>query len=675
MPHLTRNPSLPPRRAVSHGGIRRLVSERAGARALLPAVLCVLLCSLLAVTLTGCGELVERAKPKPKLDALNARNFTLDVEPIMRGTVASETVVTGFAPTVVRGYGLVVGLNGNGSRLMPADVRAHILREMTRRGVGNPTMAMPELSPEKLLDTEDCAVVIVEGVIPPGGPKGTKFDVRVFAVPGSGTTSLEGGRLWTTDLRPGPLVTGNRQARILAEAGGDIFINPFVEPNATRKDTVNRLSGRILDGGSVNNDMLLRLRMATTSHARASTIQSAVNSQFPREPGQRDDTARGRSGDAIDITVPPSYHDRPADFVQLVQHTPMLVEAPEQTAMYVRRALLATPGMAEAASWRWRSIGKKAVPMFQDLYSYPEEQVRLAALVAGANLDDPMTVPPLLEVAAPPSKGGSTDTDNRLTAIALLARMGMNPAIDLGLRALLDDEDVDIRLAAFDALELRGDPSLSQLTVDSKFDLITVPSSKPMLYVAQTGRPKVVVFGDVALAESMTFQAWSNRLMMKSDPGDPLIQVFWRPSPDAPAEIKRVSAQIPEFIPFLGHQTTIERPAPGLGLTYSETIGALHQLWRKGYMGRTDFKAEQDRILAAIIRSQKPEEVLERPEFDDLGDTVESGAAVRTTAPTDPLAESDLASISPNSADAPVGGASGATVIERSAIQRDTVPR
>ena len=620
--------------------------------------------------LAGCGEIVERATPKPKLDSLSTRNFTLDVEPIMRGTVASETVVTGFAPTVVRGYGLVVGLKGNGSRLMPAEVRSHMLEEMRRRGVGNPTMNMPELSPERMLDTEDCAVVVVEGVIPPGAPKGTAFDVRVFSPQGMGTTSLEGGRLWSTDLRPGPLVTGNRQAKILAQASGDIFINPFVEPSATRRDAVNRLSGRILNGGSVNNDMLLRLRMATTSHSRATTIQSAINSLFPQEVGQRDDTARGRSGDAIDITVPPSWHTRPDEFVELVQHTPMLVEAPEQTAMYVRRALLAAPGMAEAAAWRWRAIGRKAVPMFQDLYTYPEEQVRMAALVAGANLNDPMTVQPLLEMAA---NTQASESKNRLTAIDLLSHMGMNPAIDLGLRPLLDDADVDIRLSVFDALLLRRDPTVSTLNVDGKFDLMTVPSTRPLIYIAQTGQPKIVLFGEkVNLADSMTFAAWSNRLMMKSDPGDEKIQVFWRPSEGAAHEIKRVNHDLADIVPFLGHQRTIEQPAEGLGLSYSETIGALHQLWRQGYLGKTDFKAEQDRILAAIVRSQKPDEVLERPEFDDLGDTVESGSGSGTTAPIDPLAESDLARISP---DAPVSGASGSTVIERSGIQRDTVPR
>ncbi len=627
-------------------------------RFLLAAVLALLLAGL-AIGLAGCGEIVERATPKPKMDKLNQRNFELDVEPILRGTVASETIVTGFSPTVVRGYGLVVGLHGTGSRLMPADVRAHMLQEMAKRGVGNPSMGS-DVTPEKMLDSENCAVVVVEGVIPPGAPKDSLFDVRVFAVPGSGTTSLEDGKLWSTDLRPGPLVTGNRQARPLAVAHGDIFLNPFVEPKSTQRDAVNRLSGRILDGGTVDHDMLLRLRLATTSHSRASTIQSAINSMYPKESGQKEDTAHGRSGDAIDITVPPSFHDDPETFVQLVQHTPLLVEAPEQTALYVRRALLATPGMAEAASWRWRAIGKKAIPMIQDLYAYPEEQVRMAALVAGASLDDALTVTPLLDMAK------SGEQKNRLLAIELLGKMGVNPAIDLGLRPLLDDADVDIRLGAFDALDQRRDPLIQRMVVDEKFEFLLVPSKEPMIYIAQTGRPKVVVFGqEVSVERPVTFQAWSNRLMMKANVGDSQLQVFWRPTSEAPAENKTVNPELIAFIPFLGHQTTIERPMPGLGLSYSETIGALHQLWRQGYL-KCDFKAEQDRILAAIIRSQKPDEAIERPEFDSLEETTTAGDKP-STAPT-----SDLAHIN---ADTPVPGASGATVVERTGIQRDTVPR
>ena len=54
----------------------------------------------------------------------------------------------------------------------------------------------------------------------------------------------------------------------------------------------------------------------------------------------------------------------------------------------------------------------------------------------------------------------------------------------------------------------------------------------------------------------------------------------------------------------------------GLVLQYGEVIGALHQLWSKGYI-KCDFKAEQDRILAAILANQTEQERVRRPEFDD----------------------------------------------------------
>ena len=72
-----------------------------------------------------------------------------------------------------------------------------------------------------------------------------------------------------------------------------------------------------------------------------------------------------------------------------------------------------------------------------------------------------------------------------------------------------------------------------------------------------------------------------------------------------------------DFLQFLGHTTTVEKPAPGLGLSYSETVGALHQIWRQKYI-QADFKAEQDRILAAILIQQQESITVERPEFEEL---------------------------------------------------------
>jgi hypothetical protein len=612
--------------------------------------------ALLALGIVGgCGEMVEKVPERPKQDRVDATNFVIDVDPMMRGTVASETAVDGLRPVVVRGYGLVVGLKETGGRLMPAEVRAAMIQELARRGIGNPATSPEGWTPELLLNDPNTAVVVVEGVIPPGATKDTKFDLRVSALPGTDVTSLEGGRLYTCDLRPGPLLVGSRQAKIIAEAKGNVFINPFAEPGATRKDAVNRLVGRILDGGRVTDDLPIKLKLATSSHTRSRTIQGAINSSFPREPRQKDETAHGEGADSIDLTVPPSYEGRTEDFIQLVRHLPLEVTATEPTALAVRNALIANPGSATAARWRFQALGKRAIPIIQDLYDYGEENPRMAALEAGAALDDALVVQPLLAMA----KEGSLE--NRIKALELLGKMGFNPDIDVGIRPLLDDKDVDVRLAAYEALVKRKDPTLGLLNIDDKFDVVLVPSGIPMLYVVQSGRPTIAVFGnELAIERPLTFFGWSNRLMVKADSGDDQLQVFYRPSPEARAENLLADPRLSEFIPFLGHKTTIEKPFPGIGLSYGETIGALHQMWRAGYL-KADFKAEQDRVLAAIIRSQREDDMVIRPDFEPEAETGPDGSAPAEQMP------SDLATIQPPPAPtAPV---------EVPAEGRDTVPR
>ena len=66
---------------------------------------------------------------------------------------------------------------------------------------------------------------------------------------------------------------------------------------------------------------------------------------------------------------------------------------------------------------------------------------------------------------------------------------------------------------------------------------------------------------------------------------------------------------------FLAHESTPEAPAPGLDLSYSKTISALHALWRQEYI-EADFKVEQDRLLAAIQRLTSETSFVRRPDFE-----------------------------------------------------------
>lgn len=604
--------------------------------------------------------MVERASPnleKASVDRSAVKVESMDIDPIMRGTVASETGLVGFDPVVVRGYGIVVGLRETGSRQMPSDVRAFLTQELSKRGFGSGQPGAPKISPQDLLNSADTAVVVVEGVIPPGAPKGSKFDVRVTTAPGTSTSSLEGGRLLIADLRPGPLFTGSRQPFPLAEGAGPVVINPFVEPNATQRDSINRTSGRVLDGGLVNKDMPLKLRLMTPSHSRAETIQNTINTLFPREPRQKEETAHGRSAETIDLSVPPSFRKRTGEFAELIRHTPLNVENPEQTAMAIRRSLLANPGAAGAASWRWQALGKRALPMIQDLYEYPEEQPRYAALNAGSKLDDQMAVPPLLELARK-----SESLTIRTEAIKLLGRMGTNAEIELGLRELLDDPDVEIRLSAFEALDRRRDPHIIGMEMGRKFVLNVVPSKYRMIYVSQSGQPRVVVFGeDLAVKVPMTLYAWEGRLIVKADEGDKFLEVFYRERPDLPAVVDRAKPDMSSLIGYFARRPTPDRPETGLNFSYSETVSALHELWRLKYVD-CDFRAEQDRILAEVLRDDQREKDL-RPEFRPDGDTPNEEEAPKSLSEVGASRTSGLE------------GASVGSGLDAAKPRRDTVPR
>lgn len=594
---------------------------------LAPLLLLAAVCSMVSCT-------TDRPKPRPT--RADRSGLMPNVPPILRGTVASEAFVVGYQPVVARGYGLVVGLNGTGSRDIPPAIRAHMLAELARHGIGSERTGTAYINPEQMLNSLDTAVVIVEAVIPPGAlgrryltrkwgeskrvVPGTRFDVRVFADPRTGTTSLEGGRLYTTELRPGAPQTGSRQAAALAEAGGPIFVNPFSDPGSG-VGTPSRTSGRIFNGGEVLEDMPVKLTLFNPNHTRASVLQNTINAKFPEEPLQESQTAHGESDDSIEITVPPSYKSDTEEFVQLLRHTTIRLAGVESSAALVRRAVIADPSTAETASWRWRALGERALPVIRDLYDYPEELPRLAALQAGAALNDALVVPHLIDMAH------NASTQSRIPAINLLGDMTVDPRVDQALRDLLNEADVEVRMVSYEALVKRGDPFLYRLVVDEKYIVDLVESDYPMIYITQLGQPRIVVFGrDLMIRTPITVRAWSNRLMIKDAADQEGLEVFYRQDPDdMQGVIQTTSTLLADFICFLGHQPTIDRPAPGLGLSYGQAVGALHQIWSQGYI-EADFKAEQDRILAAILAQEQQTIVTERPEFSTDGEeTPEEG--------------------------------------------------
>ncbi len=571
----------------------------------------------LPIGLFGCSgiERTDRAPSSTRVDISN----TIEVPPILQGTIASEAILDGYNPVVVHGYGLVVGLDGSGSSGIPPAVRAHMIAMAARRGIGSESSGWGSLSPEALLDSFDTAVVVVEGVIPPAATEDRRFDIRIYAYPTSGTTSLEGGRLFTTDLVPvhrpdaGRRLlppTGSRTPAALATAMGPLFINPFADPASFGADDIDRRQGLILNGGTVIRDIPLKLRLLTPSHTRASIIQNALNTRFRQEPGQRNPTARGESDESVVITVPPSFTDQTENFVELVRHTTIRQAGAEAVAATISRYVQENPAAARAASWRWEALGPRALPVIRPLYETPSELPRLAALRAGAFLDDPLVTPHLIAM----TRNGSMES--RLQAITLLADMGIDPRIDQVLREMLNADEFETRIEAYEALLKRGDPSVARIMIHDKFVLDVVDSNKPMVYISQVGLPRIAVFGfDLAVKRPTMLVTWSGQRMIRGDLDKANVEVYYRPRDLLEGSTYWVGPRLSELVQVFGHTTVADNPLPGLDLSYSEVVSVLYQMWRQGYL-EADFRPEQDRILAAILRQQRRELVAERPEFD-----------------------------------------------------------
>ncbi|MEX0876017.1 MAG: flagellar basal body P-ring protein FlgI, partial [Phycisphaerales bacterium] len=229
---------------------------------------------LLAGTLplSGCQRWRNRNKPIPKAE-IRAPTVTRDIPSALRGTVGAEARITGVERTLVSGIGFVVGLSGTGGLTIPEQYAAHLEREMGINGIGisndDPNSPLAGQSPSELLRDPNTAAVIVQAAVPAGAREGESFDVYVRAI---NATSLEGGQLWTTDLRIGPpSAFGNPQARILGKAKGPIFINPFAEPGG-QFDGITRDVGRVLDGGGVTFPTRIEIILDNPSHQRARQI-------------------------------------------------------------------------------------------------------------------------------------------------------------------------------------------------------------------------------------------------------------------------------------------------------------------------------------------------------------------------------------------------------------------
>ncbi|MEM1329842.1 MAG: flagellar basal body P-ring protein FlgI [Planctomycetota bacterium] len=628
----------------------------------------VLLCAL------AFGACSSGNQPREPVRAREAvRTVQRDVPSILRGTIGSQATLNGAQSTIVSGYGLIVGLDGTGGGILDERIAGTMERIMGLNGIGRGN-AMPGtglagdddegLSPRELLRDPNVAVVLVQAAVPPGAPEGYEFDVYVRAL---NATSLEGGRLWTTELRIGPpTYFGGGQTKRIATARGDVFINPFAEPGSESRGVTETI-GRVLAGGIVTEPFKLELLLDNASSARARRIVSTINSRFPEGPGDTGPTARGRNASSIAIRVPAAYRDRPQSFVQILRYLTIDQTFPEEQARRYIRSAQQLPGLADELAWCLVGLGEKAIPFCRQLYDHPELEPKLAGLRAGATLGDPRAAEPLMELS-----WSAPSLNLRTEAIGLLAGLDAGPRVDQSLRQLAADDTLSVRVAAYDGLSRRAErlmlrrllsragssvrdtplailerqaasyippttgQGISRVTVDDVFQLDRVPYGEPLIYVTQQGQPRIVLFGDDARVRTPALlSAWSGRLLVASDsPGEGL-RVFYRSTRDAPPVVlEELDPDLMRLVLLFAHEPTPEDPRPGLAMSYSEVVGAMHAMHLEGGL-TASFATETDRLLAALLEAADEQRVEERPEFaegdDEIGDDLESPLDISNT--------------------------------------------
>ena len=157
----------------------------------------VVLALLVALAPAGCDSLRERFAQKTPAEAKSEGKV---VPQHVMGTVAEYARLIGGGDLSVQGYGVVVGLGKNGSKEVPPHLNVYLSKQLAKHHLGSYRHGTKQLSPARFLRDLDTSVVMVAGVIPPGAPKGSRFDLWISALRQTSTRSLDGGVLMPMEL-------------------------------------------------------------------------------------------------------------------------------------------------------------------------------------------------------------------------------------------------------------------------------------------------------------------------------------------------------------------------------------------------------------------------------------------------------------------------------------------
>ncbi|UCF44151.1 MAG: flagellar basal body P-ring protein FlgI [Planctomycetota bacterium] len=522
--------------------------------------------------IAGCAGTVERDR----------RELAPEIE--LGTTIGSLAEV--FSPDLiaVEGYGLVGGLRATGSGECPPQIRAYLTQYIL-------TQLPKRQDVERLINSRDTAVVLLNGLMPTAVSKNQYFDIRVAALPGTQTTSLEGGWLYGAELETARRFGMTMKA--LATAEGPVFIDRI---DAGKRD---EKTGYILGGGRVLDEYKISLALRLPNYRTASLIRDKLNERFG------EGTAKAVSPSKIDLKVPAKYRRQKQRFISIIKAT-YLSETPEITqeriSTFVRT--LAVGEDKQSSEIALEAIGKESIDKLSALLNLSDEQARLRAARCMLNLGSDTGLDTLRQIAA------DKNSPYRVEALEVITRgASRNDAAAIS-RRLLRDDDFDIRLAAYEQLRRLDDITVAQTFVGRNFYLEQITQTEhKSIFASRSGQPRVVLFGaPIRCRKNIFVQSDDGSIIINAPAGQEYVSIIRKHPrrPNIPPIQLKSSFELGDIIRTLCEEPFKKRDEGqiGLGVSYAEAIALLKKMSDKGAV-RAEFRAGPLPEIDLIIKKQQ----------------------------------------------------------------------
>ncbi|HNQ23468.1 MAG TPA: flagellar basal body P-ring protein FlgI [Phycisphaerae bacterium] len=528
----------------------------------------------------ACSHTWKAEDTKRRDLGVDAKPSGLEASAAYRDTIGSVAYYDGLRTLSVRGFGLVVGLGRDGSADCPKPIYDQLVQKLYKRHDFSTTVVGERnVTPEQLIRDRDTAVVLVRGEIPPGATAGTAFDVWVSAIPGTQTRSLYGARLYSTELETfrtvGPQTT--LSGKVMGEASGLVFLNPFAEGEATTQTTA--LEGAVLSGGRVWYDREIRLVLLQPSYALARRVQDRINDQFAHLADYRR-VADAISPSYVRLRVPEAYREDTAHFLGLVRCLCLNQDATfaATRARELGQELVRPDARHADLALCLEGLGRAAVPMLDELYAHPQEHVSFHAAAAGLRLGENLAVETMVAHAQNPAN------TFRFQAIRALGFTPHLAVAKITLRRLLDDPDPRVQAGAYETLLKTNDVTVQTRIIGvDNFALDLVPTrQRPFIYARRSEERRLALFGAGGLAcePPLFYRAPNGVITMTAAAGDDhvsllrMVPVDGTMSPPIPGPL-----DVAALVTLLGSDPLAQRQEVlGVGLDYGTIVRLLYHL-------------------------------------------------------------------------------------------------